>query len=184
GTIVKQVIATRRQFPHLGSRKLLAVLDRRAPEVAWPAASTIGDIIKRAGLVSSVKRRRRPLDQHRPCTPVTGANDEWSVDFKGWFRTLDRQRIDPLTVADSHSRFLIELRITEPTIEGVRPCFERAFREYGLPLAIRCDNGAPFGSRAAGGLTKLSAWWLKLGIEPRFIRPASPQENGRHERMH
>jgi hypothetical protein len=87
-------------------------------------------------------------------------------------------------VADSHSRFLIELRIVAPTIEGVRPCFERAFREHGLPLAIRCDNGSPFGSRGAGGLTKLSAWWMKLGVAPHFIHPASPQENGRHERMH
>jgi transposase InsO family protein len=182
--IAEQVIAARRRFPYLGPRKLLAVLDREAPEMDWPAASTIGTILKRAGLVSPVKRRRRALDQRRPCTPVRNANDEWSTDFKGWFRTRDQRRIDPLTVADSHSRFLIELRIVAPTIEGARPCFERAFREYGLPLAIRCDNGSPFGSRGAGGLTRLSAWWLKLGIAPHFIHPASPQENGRHERMH
>jgi transposase InsO family protein len=184
GAIAEQVIAARRRFPYLGPRKLLAVLDREAPEIVWPAASTIGTILKRAGLVSPVKRRRRPLDQRRPCTPVTSANDEWSTDFKGWFRTGDQQRIDPLTVADSHSRFLIELRIVAPTMEGVRPCFERAFREHGLPLAIRCDNGSPFGSRGPGGLTRLSAWWLKLGIAPHFIHPASPQQNGRHERMH
>jgi transposase InsO family protein len=182
--IAAKVIAARRQFPHLGPRKLLAVLDRRAPEIAWPAASTIGTILKRTGLVSVVKRRRRPLDQRRPCTPALQPNDEWSADFKGWFRTRDRQRIDPLTAADSVSRYLLELQITEPTIEGVQPCFERAFCEYGLPLRIRCDNGAPFGSRGAGGLTRLSVWWMKLGIEPLFIRPASPQENGRHERMH
>jgi Integrase core domain len=131
-----------------------------------------------------VKRRRRPLGQWRPCTSATSANDEWATDFKGWFRTRDQQRIDPLTVTDSHSRFLIEIKVTAPTIAGVRPCFERVFRERGLPLAMRCDNGAPFGSRGAGGLTKLSAWWLKLGIVPHFIHPASPQENGRHERMH
>jgi putative transposase len=184
GAIAEKVITARRRFPYLGPRKLLAVLDREAPEISWPAASTIGTILKRAGLVASKKRRRRPLDQRRPCTAVTSANDEWSTDFKGWFRTRDQQRIDPLTVADSHSRFLIELRIVTPTIEGVRPCFERAFREHGLPLAIRCDNGSPFGSRGAGGLTKLSAWWTKLGITPHFIHPASPQENGRHERMH
>src|SRR5262249_17220482 len=83
-----------------------------------------------------------------------------------------------------HSRFLIDIRIVPPTIEGALPVFTEAFLAYGLPLAIRCDNGAPFGSRGAGGLTRLSAWWLKLGIEPHFIRPASPQENGRHERMH
>jgi len=182
--IAEKVIAARQRFPYLGPRKLLALLDRQAPEIDWPAASTIGAILKRAGLVSPVKHRRRPIDQRRPCTPVTGPNDEWSVDFKGWFRTLDQRRIDPLTVADSHSRFLIELRIVDPTTEGVRPRFERAFCEHGLPLAIRCDNGSPFGSRGAGGLTKLSAWWVKLGIVPHFIRPASPQENGRHERMH
>jgi transposase InsO family protein len=184
GEIAEQVIAVRRRFPYLGPRKILAVLGREAPETAWPAASTIGDILKRAGLVTPVKRRRRPLDQRRPCTPVTRANDEWSTDFKGWFRTRDHRRIDPLTVTDSHIRFLIELRIVEPTIEGVQPCFERAFYQYGLPLAIRCDNGSPFGSRGAGGLTRLSVWWMKLGIAPHFIRPASPQENGRHERMH
>ena len=103
--IAEKVIAARRRFPYLGPRKLLALLDRQAPEIDWPAASTIGSILKRAGLVSPVKRRRRPLDQQRPCTPVTGPNDEWSVDFKGWFRTRDQQRIDPLTIADSHSRF-------------------------------------------------------------------------------
>ena len=184
GAITEQVIAVRRRFPYMGPRKIVAVLEREALETVWPAASTIGDILKRAGLVTPVKRRRRPLDQRRPCTPATEPNDEWSVDFKGWFRTRDQQRIDPLTVTDNHSRFLIELRIVAPTIEGVRPCFERAFREHGLPLAIRCDNGSPFGSRGAGGLTKLSAWWLKVGIAPHFIHPASPQENGRHERMH
>jgi hypothetical protein len=131
-----------------------------------------------------VKRRRRPLDQQRPRTLVTKPNDEWSTDFKGWFRTRDRDRIDPLTLADSHSRFLIDVRIAPPTIDGVRPIFAAAFRTYGLPASIRSDNGAPFGSRGAGGLTRLSAWWLKLGIEPRFIHPAAPQENGRHERMH
>ncbi|WP_423863709.1 integrase core domain-containing protein [Bradyrhizobium sp.] len=182
--IAKKVIAARRRFPYMGPRKLLRVLESKAAGIAWPAASTIGDILKRAGLVEPVKRRRRALDQGRPCTAVTGPNDEWSTDFKGWFRTLDQQRIDPLTVVDSHSRFLIEVRIVAPTTEGVRPCFERAFREYGLPRAIRCDNGSPFGSRGAAGLTKLSVWWTKLGIAPHFIHPASPQENGRHERMH
>jgi len=182
--IAQKVIAARRRFPHLGPRKLLVVLDRQGPEIDWPAASTIGDILKRAGLVTAPKRRRRPLDQRRPCTAATAANDEWSTDFKGWFRTRDQRRIDPLTISDSHSRFLIGLQIVPPTTEGVQPWFERAFREYGLPLAMRCDNGPPFGSRGAGGLTRLSAWWLKLGVTPHFIRPASPQENGRHERMH
>jgi len=178
------IVSARRRFPHLGPRKLLVVLQRQAPERAWPAASTVGDILKKAGLIAPVKRRRRALDQRRPVTGVAAANEEWSADFKGWFRTHDHSRIDPLTIADSHSRFLIEVRITPPTVAGVQPIFAAAFRAHGLPGAIRCDNGAPFGSSGAGGLTRLSAWWLKLGIAPHFIRPASPQENGRHERMH
>lgn len=182
--LAEAVIAMRRRFPHLGPRKLLAKLTRQAPEESWPAASTIGDLLKQAGLVAAAKRRRRPIDQTRPFAAVTAANDEWATDFKGWFRTADQRRIDPLTITDAHSRFLIDVRIVAPTIEGVMPAFTEAFRTYGLPRAIRSDNGAPFGSRGAGGLTRLSAWWLKLGIAPHFIRPASPQENGRHERMH
>jgi len=184
--VKEMIIALRRRFPHLGPRKLLAKLGRQAPEIGWPAASTIGDILKQAGLITAVKRRRRALDQpQRPFAAVKEANDEWSTDFKGWFRTADQQRIDPLTIADGNSRFLIDIRIVAPTIEGVLPVFTAAFRSYGLPRAIRSDNGAPFGSRkAAGGLTRLSAWWLKLGVEPHFIRPGSPQENGQHERMH
>ena len=182
--LVETIVSLRRQFQHLGPRKLLAMLERRHPEADWPAASTIGDILKQAGLIAPVKRRRRPIDQQRPFAAVIAANDEWSVDFKGWFRTGSGTRIDPLTMTDSHSRFLIKVEIVSPTIDGVSPVFSAAFQTYGLPLAIRCDNGSPFGSRGPGGLTKLSAWWLKLGIEPHFIHPASPQENGRHERMH
>lgn len=178
------IILLRRRFPHLGPRKLSAMLTRRAPATCWPAASTIGDILKQAGLIAPVKRRRRAIDQRRPFAAVAAANDEWSTDFKGWFRTGDSIRIDPLTLTDGYSRFLIDVRIARPTIDGVQPVFAAAFRAHGLPLSIRCDNGAPFGSHGAGGLTRLSAWWLKLGVEPHFIRPASPQENGRHERMH
>jgi transposase InsO family protein len=177
-------VALRRRFPHLGPRKLLAILGRQDPDTDWPAASTIGDILKRAGLVETAKRRRRALDQPRREIAVEAANQEWAVDFKGWFRTRDQARIDPLTITDNHTRFLIEIRITPQKVEGAKEVFVRAFDAHGLPEAIRCDNGSPFGSRGAGGLTRLSVWWLKLGIEPHFIRPASPQENGRHERMH
>lgn len=182
--LVETIVSLRRRFPHLGPRKLLALLERRHPGSDWPAASSIGDILKQAGLITPVKRRRRPLDQQRPFAAVKAVNDEWAVDFKGWFRTGDGARIDPLTMTDSHSRFLIDVKIVPETIAGTLPAFAAAFQGYGLPLAIRCDNGAPFGSRGAGGLTRLSVWWLKLGIEPHFIHPASPQQNGRHERMH
>lgn len=184
GATEARIIGLRRRFPHLGPRKLLAVLARREPRTGWPAASTIGDILKRAGLIEPARRRRRPLDAPRSAVAAEAANEEWAADFKGWFRTKDQCRVDPLTISDSHTRFLIEARITAPTVEGSQAVFARAFAAYGLPRAIRCDNGAPFGSRGAGGLTRLSAWWLKLGVEPHFIRPASPQENGRHERMH
>jgi transposase InsO family protein len=182
--LVEAIVALRRRFPHLGPRKLLWMLERQAPTTSWPAASTIGDILKRTGLVTPVRRRRPPLDQARVMMPVEAANEEWAADFKGWFRTRDNRRIDPLTISDGYSRFLIDVRIVEPRIEPSQGVFTRAFRRHGLPRAIRCDNGPPFGSTAAGGLTRLSAWWLKLGIEPHFIHPASPQENGRHERMH
>jgi transposase InsO family protein len=182
--ISEAVISLRRRFPHLGPRKLRVVLERQAPETCWPAASTIGDILQRTGLITPVKRRRPALDGRRSVTAVTAANDEWAADFKGWFRAGDNSRIDPLTLTDSHSRYLIEVRIVPPTIERSQPVFAAAFRRQGLPRAIRCDNGSPFGSTGAGGLTRLSAWWIKLGIEPHFIHPASPQENGRHERMH
>lgn len=182
--VEEAVVALRRRFPHMGPRKLKAKLEAQDGAHAWPAASTIGDILKRAGLIEPARRRRRPLDAPRRARAAEAANEEWAADFKGWFRTRDQQRIDPLTITDSHTRFLVETRITDPTIEGARAVFTRAFKAYGLPGAIRCDNGAPFGSQAAGGLTRLSAWWLKLGVEPHFISPASPQENGRHERMH
>jgi hypothetical protein len=106
------------------------------------------------------------------------------MDFKGWFRTRDGTRCDPLTVSDTATRYLVAARITPPTHDGVKAVLERVFAETGLPDAIRSDNGSPFGSTGAGGLSRLSVWLLKLGIEPRFIPPSSPQDNGRHERMH
>jgi transposase InsO family protein len=182
--VAEAIVALRRRFPHMGPRKLLSMLERQAPATRWPAASTIGDILKRAGLIEPIRRRRPALDQAKVMMPVAAANDEWAADFKGWFRARDNQRIDPLTITDGYSRFLIDVRIVPLRIEPSQAVFVLAFRRFGLPRAIRCDNGPPFGSTGAGGLTRLSAWWLKLGIEPHFIHPGSPQENGRHERMH
>jgi hypothetical protein len=145
----------------------------------------MGGILKQAGLIPGRSRRRRPLAQgENAAAPATAPNEEWAIDFKGWFRTRDGARCDPLTITDAASRFLIEARHTEPAFGGVRPVLEQVFKEAGLPDAIRSDNGAPFGSCGAGGLSRLSVWWLKLGIEPRYIPPSSPQDNGRHERMH
>lgn len=183
-SVVAEIVGLRRCFPHLGPRKLLAVRERRGDASGWPSASTIGDILVREGLVEKKRRRRPALDAPRREIAADAANEEWAADYKGWFRTRDQRRIDPLTITDSRTRYLIETWITPQTVEGAQAAFLRAFAACGLPKAIRCDNGSPFGSQGAGGLTRLSVWWLKLGIEPHFIRPASPQENGRHERMH
>jgi transposase InsO family protein len=188
GRLADRIIAVRRRFPHFGPKKIKAWLEdeshRKGDSAAWPAASTIGDILTRAGLVGPQRRQRRAIAQGEVVVPAHAPNDEWSIDFKGWFRTADGTRCDPLTITDQASRFLVEVRIVEPTWGGVRCAMERVFEHIGLPAAIRSDNGAPFGSTGAGGLSALSVWWLKLGIEPRYIPPSSPQDNGRHERMH
>jgi hypothetical protein len=112
-------------------------------------------------------------------------NDQWCADFKGWFRTRDGKRCDPLTITDSKSRFLLRCAVVNETgFNGVKPHFIRAFQEYGLPRSIRTDNGAPFATQGVGNLSQLSIWWIRLGIQPDFIDPGSPQQNGKHERMH
>jgi hypothetical protein len=121
----------------------------------------------------------------RPFEKVEKANQVWCADFKGWFRTTDGERIDPLTVSDAHSRYLLRCQSVEKTnTEQVRAIFAAMFREYGLPNAIRTDNGAPFASRAIAGISRLSVYLMKLGIVPERIKPGHPEQNGRHERMH
>jgi transposase InsO family protein len=182
--VAAAVIAAKQRFPRFGPKKVKAWLERTRPDGSWPAASTIGDILKRAGLVEPRSGRRRAVELGGVATAAVDPNAEWACDFKGWFRTRDGRRCDPLTITDTASRYLIDVRIAEPSMEGVRPVFARAFEAHGLPEAIRSDNGAPFGSSGAGGLTRLSVWFLKLGVRPRFTRPGSPQDNARHERMH
>ncbi|MGH7751338.1 MAG: integrase core domain-containing protein, partial [Gemmatimonadales bacterium] len=156
-----------------------------AVKEAWPAASTRGAILDRHGLVVKRRPRRRTPPWSQPFQECRGPNDVWSADFKGWFRTKDGARCDPLTVSDAFSRTLLCCTaVARPDGAHVRPHFDRLFREYGLPLAIRTDNGAPFASVGAGGLSPLSAWWVKLGILPERIQPGHPEQNGRHERMH
>lgn len=181
--IAAVLLATRRRFPDMGPKKLRAWLAVRQPAVAWPAPATIGDLLARTGLVAPRRRRRRAvLPGDTVVVPATAANDEWAIDFKGWFRTRDGTRCDPLTVTDTVSRYLLQVQIMRPTVGPVRAALEHLFREVGVPAAIRADNGPPFGAPA--GLSALAVWWLKLGIEPRYIPPGAPQDNGRHERMH
>ena len=178
------VLALRRRYPHWGPKKLRAILQDRDPTQAWPAASTMGDWLRAAGLSEGRRRLRHVVPLTQPLAAATMPNEVWTADFKGWFRTGDGTRCDPLTVADACSRFVLCCRITEQSQRGVRPWFERVFREYGLPRALRTDNGSPFASTGAGRLTQLAVWWLKLGIQLDRIDPGHPEQNGRHERFH
>jgi transposase InsO family protein len=184
--VVKRLLELRRRHRFWGPRKIVAWLEREEPTISWPAVSTAGEILKRHGLVGPRRRRRRAVAQGTGLSQPRQPNDQWSADFKGWFRTQDGKRCDPLTISDGFSRFLLRCRVVErPDEEHVRPVFRSTFREYGVPLVLRTDNGPPFASTAAlGGLTRLSAWWVKLGIAAERIDPGEPQQNGRHERMH
>jgi len=178
------VLALRRRFPRWGPKKLRAVLTAREPAREWPAASTIGDVLRRAGLSAPRRRPRYTVPLTQPLAAATAPNEVWTADFKGWFRTGDGTRCDPLTVADACSRFVLCCRIVPPSERGVRPWFERTFREYGLPRALRTDNGSPFATTGAAQLSRLAVWWLKLGIQVDRIDPGHPEQNGRHERFH
>jgi putative transposase len=179
------LVGVGRAHPSWGPKKLRASLQNRAPEQGWPAPSTIGELLRRQGLSRPRKQRRRASPGPSPLPTAVTANDLWCIDFKGWFRTGDGARCDPLTLTDAFSRYLLCAQVmARPDYPNCRSELERAFRDYGLPRAMRSDNGAPFASVGAGGLSRLSVWWVKLGITPARIEPGQPQQNGRHERMH
>jgi putative transposase len=181
----RMVLELRQAHMRWGPRKLKHVLERDEPGRAWPATSTIGEIIKRAGLVVARKRRRKTEPYTQPLAHAGESNRVWCADFKGWWRTSDGVRIDPLTITDAYSRYLLRCQAVAKTdMERVRAIFEAAFREHGLPRAIRTDNGPPFASSALAGLSRLAVWFIKLGIEPERIEAGHPEQNGRHERMH
>jgi transposase InsO family protein len=183
--VERAVLELRQAHMRWGPRKLKRILARDQPERVWPATSTIGEIVKRAGLVIAGKKRRRTEPYTAPLGHAVESNRVWCADFKGWFRARDGARVDPLTISDAWSRYLLRCQAVEKTnTERVRAIFEAAFREYGLPEAIRTDNGAPFASAALGGLSRLSVWWMKLGITPERIQAGHPEQNGCHERMH
>jgi transposase InsO family protein len=183
--IEEAVIELRREHMRWGPRKLKRVLEREAPQTPWPAASTIGAMLEREGLVVPRKKRRRAPPYTQPFAAADGPNQVWCADFKGWFRTQDGERVDPLTITDAHSRYLLRCQhVAKTNGEQVQAIFEAAFRECGLPRAIRTDNGPPFASRAVAGLSRLAVWWMKLGIVAERIAAGHPEQNGRHERMH
>lgn len=184
--IEQRLIEARRLHPSWGPKKLRAWLERRGPRTVWPAASTIGEALKRAGLVRTQSRTRRLSEAAlSPLKEPQCANEVWTIDYKGQFRTGDGVLCYPLTVVDAHSRYLLSCAAhRRPCHEEVRRSLERLFHERGLPERMRSDNGTPFASTGAARLSRLNVWWLKLGIAVERIEPGKPQQNGRHERMH
>jgi len=183
--VAEMLVRAKRSHMTFGPKKLLVLLAAAHPEVGFPAASTASNILKANGLVIPRRPSRKSAPWAEPFSDAQGPNDIWCADFKGWFLTGDGVRCNPLTISDAASRYLINCTgLRRPRYQQVRPIFEMAFRKFGLPLAMRTDNGPPFSTTSLGGLSRLAIWWIKLGITPERIRPGHPEENGRHERMH
>jgi transposase InsO family protein len=183
--IAERCLSLRRRHPTWGPLKVRAWLERRSTDIDLPAASTIGAMFDREGLTVKRRLRRRSPPSSMPIADCEAANDVWCIDFKGWFRTGNGAHCEPLTLSDAASRYLLRCQAMARTdTNHVWPVLDAAFREYGLPLRLRSDNGPPFASRGAGGLSRLSVKVIKAGVIPERIAPGKPQQNGRHERMH
>jgi putative transposase len=183
----RAVAAVRRTRPHWGAKKIRARLRELYPRQRLPALCTIGRWLHELGLVGRRSRRARrgPALPHPGLTTPRRLHQVWTLDFKGWFRTADGQRHDPLTVREAKSRYLLEIRLLPDQSDTAARCaLTRLFRRHGLPSAIRVDNGSPFGGKGALGLSRLSLWWLRLGIRVEFTRRARPGDNAAHEQMH
>lgn len=183
--IAERCLAMRYAHPTWGPVKVRARLERQEPMVEWPAASTIGELFDREGLTVKRKLRRRAAPSSAPFAACDDANDVWCIDFKGWFLTGDGTQCGPLTLSDALSRYLLRCQaLARDDAEHAWPVLDAAFREYGLPLRLRSDNGPPFASTGAGGLSRLAVNVIKAGVLPERIAPGKPQQNGRLERLH
>jgi putative transposase len=184
--VVDALIALRHRHPRWGARKLVVLGRLRYPTLVWPSRSTVCDLLTRAGLVQA--RRRRPAAVgHSPSAlvPMEAANQTWTTDFKGEFRTGDGRYCYPLTLRDGFSRFVLRCDgLPARTVDDTRRRFIRAFAEYGLPDRIRSDNGGPFAATGLARLSRLAVWWMRLGIVPERIAPGRPEQNGSHEQFH
>ena len=184
--IEASVVAARKQRPTWGPRKLRHALAEWHPDVEWPSASCLATILDRHGLTRKRRKRRKaPVVVKQPFAECDRPNAVWCIDFKGKFRTRDGTWCHVLTLVDAYSRFLLRAEVlVEPTGKNVERILDAAFQEFGLPTAMRSDNGPPFASTGAGGLTELSVWWLRLGLRLERIEPGKPYQNGRLERLH
>jgi putative transposase len=183
--IEQELLRMKTRWPLWGAPKLHFKLKEALGASRCPSESTVSNILRRHGLTKPMKRRR--VVHQAPARPYgQQPNDVWCADFKGWFKLGNGERCDPLTITDAASRYLIRCQglCGKTSTEMVMPIFTAAFREHGLPGALRTDNGSPFASSGLAGLSRLSVWWLKHGIELERIEPGHPEQNGRHERMH
>lgn len=184
---LKRIRRWRARHPSRGAPKLRWALERCFGSKGLPSEPAISRWLKRWGLSRRGKRaaHKGPIIERPKLTLAKKPNDVWTVDFKGWFRTGDGMRIEPLTLRDLASRYILAIVLfRRQNVQECRRAFEKIFAEYGLPQVIRADNGSPFGSVGALGLTRLSAWWTKLGIRVEFIAPGHPEQNGAHEQLH
>lgn len=183
--IVDMIVKAKLTNQRWGPKKVLARLEREHPDSPWPALSTTSEILRRHGLVRHRHQHHHTPPYTEPFRGCNGPNAVWSADYKGQFRLGNGRLCYPLTISDNYSRFLFGCWALEhPSYQETQPWFEWTFREYGLPYAVRTDNGSPFAAVAVGGLSRLSVWFIKLGIIPERIDVGQPQQNGRHERMH
>jgi len=183
--VVALIVATRKEHAFWGPKKLIAILKDSYPGLNLPATSTVGHLLARHGLTHPRRPRRRWTPYDQPFLGCDKPNAVWCADFKGHFRLVDRLRCHPLTISDAYSRYLLRVEgLSRPKFEPTKAVFEQAFKEFGLPDAIRTDNGPPFASITIAGLSHLAVWWIRLGIRPERIEPGRPEQNGRRERMH
>lgn len=182
--VMLMALELKQQHPKYGPKKIYALLCKKHPTIDWPSPTRLYEVFKEYHLVCPRKLKRRVQRTH-PLGEVNTSNDVWSADFKGWFLTGDKQKVEPLTITDGYSRFLICCQHLErKTFEDVWKAYSNAFYEYGLPNRIRTDNGPPFATTGAGRLSRLSINLIKAGVMPEWINPGHPEENGRHERFH
>lgn len=183
--LIESILCIKTTRVHWGPKKILGYLLDKAPEKNWPSATTIGNILQRNGFKKARELRKYLPARHNVFSECQQPNDIWSIDFKGWFKTKDGIKCDPLTLTDAHSRFLLYCsKLPLGTTEYVWDVLGRSFYEYGLPVYLRHDNGPPFAACGAGRLSRLSINVIKAGVIPEWIDPGKPYQNGRHERMH
>jgi putative transposase len=183
--IVEEILNVKLKWLTWGPKKIAAYLNHHKPQLILPSKTTIGNILDRHGLVVERQLRKRFAERTQPLAHAKEINAVWSADFKGWFKTIDNHKCEPFTLTDNASRYLLKcLNLDFNDTEHVWAVLDIAFREYGLPLYLRTDNGPPFASKGVGKLSRLTVKLMKAGVLPDFIDPGKPEQNGRHERMH